>query len=252
VLIVIGPYGTREVKADMKAGGTMRFEWSTDGEAVEFDFHGDPKNPTSPEAPPSYELGKSADGKGSFSAKFDGHHGWAWKNLTAKPVVITATVKGNIASFAPIYAEGESAETYANVASASASTSTDTTDYYTDLPMQLFMRDVMDHAAYTIWNKQGYISDADGVRSLFPKNDEDWKQAENDSLSLAEMTNLLLIPGRRVEEQAWTDGVVAVRKASLNLAKVARTKDEDAYLEAGVVLNDACYSCHTRYAPGVN
>jgi hypothetical protein len=103
-----------------------------------------------------------------------------------------------------------------------------------------------------VWKRQGYVTDAKGFRSLFPKNDEEWKEAENASLLLAEVTNVLLIPGRRVNEQPWSDGVTAVRLTALKLAASARNKDEDAFMTAGSELNDACYACHKRYAPGVD
>jgi hypothetical protein len=251
VQIVLAPYGLREVKAEMEAGTEMAYEWSTNGGAVEFDFHGDPTVKSPSGAPPSYETGTKASATGTFKAGFAGHHGWAWKNLTAKPVIVTAIVKGPVGKFAPIYADGESAATYAS-AGAVAASSNDTTPYYTDLTMKQFMNDVMSHSAFEIWNKQGFISDEKGFRSLFPKNDEEWKEAENAGLTLAELTNVLLVPGRRVDEKPWADGAAEVRKAALKLAAIARKKDEDAFMEAGVGLNEACYACHKRYAPGVD
>ncbi len=96
VQIVIGPYGGREVKAVMAAGAELTYEWSTDGEAVEFEFHGDPKVPKMPGEYTSYEKGTKSSASGTFRAGFAGNHGWFWKNLTARPVVITATVKGTV------------------------------------------------------------------------------------------------------------------------------------------------------------
>jgi hypothetical protein len=247
VQIVIAPYGLREVKAEMKAGAEMSYEWSSDGSQVEFDFHGDPDVKSPDGAPPSYEKGTKVSANGTFKAGFDGHHGWAWKNLTAKPVIITATVKGSVEKFAPIYAEGESASTYARVASPTITATADSTPYYTDMPLKDFMNNVMSHVAFEIWKRQGYISDEKGFRSLFPKNDEEWKDAENASQSLAEISNVMLIPGRRVDEQAWTDSVVNLRKAALKLAVVARTKNNDAFMNAGVELDEACEACHKRY-----
>lgn len=251
VQIVIGPYGGREVKALMKSGAELTYEWSTDGEAVEFEFHGDPNVPKTQGEYSSYEKGRNAAAKGEFKAGFAGRHGWFWKNLTAKPVTVTAKVKGSVEKFAPVYAEGESAATYSTSSTAAVSSSGDTTPYYTDLPLKQFMSDVMGHSANEIWRRQGYISDEKGLRSLFPKNDKEWKEAENAGLSLAELTNVLLIPGRRVEEQPWTDSVAEVRSSALKLAAIARTKNEDAYMAAGSGLNEACYACHKRYAPGV-
>lgn len=249
VQIVIGPYGGREVKAAMKAGDEMRYEWATDGQAVDFEFHGEPDVPKTPGEYSSYEKGSKASATGTFKASFSGHHGWFWKNLTAKPVIVTATVKGAVGTFAPIYAKGENASTLAVAAGAPATG--DAGRYFTELPLKQVMSDVFGHAAQEIWKRQGYISDAKGERSLFPKDDAEWKAAENDALSLAELTNVLLVPGRRVEEQTWTDGVKGVRRAALDLAAIARKQDKDAYLEAGLQLNEACAACHKRYAPNV-
>lgn len=252
VQIVIGPYGGREAKAVMKAGADMTYDWSTDGAAVDYEFHGDPDVPKSPGDYTSYEKGKKASAKGSFKAGFAGHHGWFWKNLTARPVVVTAIVKGGVATFEPIYAKGESATTAAVATTPAGSAAVDATPYDMNMPLKQFMGDVMSHSANEIWKRQGYISDDKGVRSLFPKNDAEWKEAENASLTLAELTNVLLIPGRRVDEQPWTDGVAAVRASALKLATLARKKDEGGYMVAGSELNEACYACHKRYAPGVD
>lgn len=251
VQIVIGPYGGREVKAVIQAGAQMTYEWSTDGQPVEFEFHGDPDNPKTPGEYTSYEKATKASASGNLKAGFTGRHGWFWKNLSAKPVTITATVKGAVDKFTPLYAAGESATSSAPAA-ATAQGAADATPYYTALPMKQFMSEVLSYSAQEIWKRQGYISDEKGMRSLFPKNDEERKQARNAALSLAEMANVLLIPGRRVEEQAWTDGVAQVRKAALKLADTSLMKNEDGYMEAGIQLNDACYSCHKKYAPGVD
>jgi hypothetical protein len=250
VQIVLGPYGGREVKAVMQAGGGFTYEWSTDGPAVEFEFHGDPSVAKTPGEYSSYEKGTKATAKGAFKAPFAGNHGWFWKNTSAKPVVITATVRGAVEKFAPIYAKGENTAT--TVAAGGATFPTDATPYYTALPLKQFMSDVMSHAAGEVWKRQGYISDAKGLRSLFPKNAEEWKEAENASLLLAETTNVLLIPGRRVDDQQWIAGVAAVRDNALKLAASARKRDENAFMQAGSELNDACYSCHKRYAPNVD
>ena len=251
VRIVLGPYAGREVKAVMKAGAGMTYRWSTDGVPVEFEFHGEPDTPKTPGDYSSYEKGTKPSAQGSFKAGFAGHHGWFWKNPTAKPVVVTATVKGGVESFAPIYAKGVAVAADAATPVAGAAASADAGRYNTDLPLKTVMSAVFGHAAQEIWKRQGYMSDATGLHSLFPKDAEEWKLAENDALSLAEMTNILLLPGRRVDEKAWIDSVAGVRRSALTLAALTRKQDKDAYLEAGLKLNDACNACHVRYAPGV-
>lgn len=251
VRIVLGPYAGREVKAVMKAGAELTYRWSTDGAPVEFEFHGEPDISKTPGEYSSYLKGTTAGAEGTFKAGFAGHHGWFWKNTTAKPVIVTATVKGTVESFAPVYAKGAAVVAGVTTGVAAGAASGDVTRYDTDLPLKTVMRAVFGHAAQEIWKRQGYMSDATGVHSLFPKNAEEWKLAENDAITLSEMTNILLLPGRRVDEQAWIDSVAGVRKSALALAALTRKQDKDAYMEAGLKLNDACNACHMRYAPGV-
>lgn len=251
VKIVIGPYGGREVKAFMTAGAQMTYEWSTEGEPVEFEFHGDPNNPKEPGEYKSYEKGTNSKAAGQFTAGFSGRHGWFWKNTSAQPVTITATVRGAVDKFTPLYAEGENAST-TKVGAAGTAGSGDKTPYHIAMPMRELMTQVISGSAQKIWDRQGYISDEKGFRSLFPRSNKEWKDAENEANQLAEFTNILLLPGRRVEEQAWTDAVVKTRMAALKLAELSRKKNEDEFMAAGVDLNDGCAACHQKYAPGVN
>jgi len=132
---------------------------------------------------------------------------------------------------------------------AGAASSGDSAPYYTSLPMSEFMGHVMQYAGDGIWKRQGYVIDKDGERSLFPKNDQEWEDAESASLALAEMTNVLLIPGRRIAEPAWDQAVEGVRKVALAAAAAAEKQDADAFFKAGGELDEACDACHVRYDP---
>jgi hypothetical protein len=100
--IVLLPYQGREAKATMKAGQSYTWRWSTDGAKVEYEQHGDPENAVSEDDYTSYDKGESAGASGTFRAAFTGRHGWYWKNNGNKPVVITATAKGEFERFAPL------------------------------------------------------------------------------------------------------------------------------------------------------
>jgi len=97
--LTLRPYQGIEAKASMKAGDAISYRWSTDGPAVEFEFHGDPVGSDGTDYS-SYEKDKAASADGDFRADFDGVHGWYWKNATNKPVVVTASVKGEFETFA--------------------------------------------------------------------------------------------------------------------------------------------------------
>ncbi len=121
--------------------------------------------------------------------------------------------------------------------------------YDATLPLSEFMPHVMQYAGDGIWKRQGWIADRTGEHSLFPRNDEEWEQAESGARTLAEVTNLLLLPGRRVAGPEWDKAVLAVRKVALQAADAAEKKDADAWFAAGGALDEACDVCHVRYDP---
>lgn len=82
-----------EVKAFMKAGASLTYSWSTTGGRLNFDFHGEPPNAPS-NVYTSYAKGSRDKDSGSFTAKFDGTHGWFWRNRTSKPITVTIKTTG--------------------------------------------------------------------------------------------------------------------------------------------------------------
>jgi hypothetical protein len=125
----------------------------------------------------------------------------------------------------------------------------DAAPYYTQLPLNEFMPHVMQYAGDGIWKRQGFITDHTGEHSLFPKNDEEWEQAESAARTLAEITNVLLIPGRRVPDPDWDKAAIGVRTVALRAADAAEKKDKDAFFKAGGDLDVACDVCHRKFDP---
>lgn len=117
------------------------------------------------------------------------------------------------------------------------------------MSMKEVMGHVMQFSGENIWKWQGYVTDEKGERSLFPKTDEEWEQAESAGLTLAELTNILLLPGRRVDDPRWAKAVADVRAVALRAAKAAENKDQEAFFTAGGELDVACESCHLQFAP---
>jgi len=137
-----------------------------------------------------------------------------------------------------------------STAAAPARTGTaDNAPYYASLPVNELMPHVMQYAGDGIWKRQGYIVNATGEHSLFPKNDEEWEDAESGARTLAEVTNTLLVPGRRVPEADWDNAVIAVRTVALKAAAAAEKHDEKSWFAAGSELDEACDSCHIKYDP---
>ncbi len=101
IMLVLEPYRGREVKAWMSKGSTIQFDWSSNGDAVEYDFHGDTADAENL-AVTSYEKGVRTTRSGSLVAGFNGRHGWYWHNLKSKPLIITVTVEGEFYKLEPI------------------------------------------------------------------------------------------------------------------------------------------------------
>lgn len=98
VRLVLAPGQGTEVKATMRAGDEIRYEWSTGGPQVNFELHGEEPGAGSGEFT-SYEKGTSAGESGTFRAPFEGTHGWFWRNRTGAPVTITVRATGTFSKF---------------------------------------------------------------------------------------------------------------------------------------------------------
>jgi hypothetical protein len=117
------------------------------------------------------------------------------------------------------------------------------------LPMKEFMGHVMQNGGEGIWRWQGFVNDEKGERSLFPKNDKEWEDAESGALTLAELTNVLLMPGRRIDDPKWDEAVAGVRALALKAATAAEKHDKDAFFAIGGDLDEACDTCHKQFIP---
>lgn len=91
--IACPPKKGAEIKAFMRGGEQLTFEWSTGGPALYFDFHGEtydaPKDVFT-----SYETGTKGGASGSFRPPFEGRHGWYWRNDTNETVTVRLKTSG--------------------------------------------------------------------------------------------------------------------------------------------------------------
>ena len=120
--------------------------------------------------------------------------------------------------------------------------------YYTGQSMHDFMSKVMQPAAQGVWDKTGYLMNEDGLHTRFPQDDSEWREAEAAALLVAELSNVMAIPGRRIAERDWDEAVKGVRLTSLAAADAARKHNEDDFMNFAFALNNACQSCHVKYA----
>ena len=93
IMVTIPARSDKEYKLYVKNGATFDYSWTTGGEALFFDFHGEPSGDTTGYFL-SFEKDTASQAEGSLVATFNGTHGWYWKNNSRSPVVITLKVKG--------------------------------------------------------------------------------------------------------------------------------------------------------------
>jgi hypothetical protein len=139
-------------------------------------------------------------------------------------------------------------------------------DFKNALPVKEIMGHMVDYNAFGVWNRQGWLIDKDGVHELFPTTEAEWLNAESAAISLAETSNVLLLPGRpQDEDRRWVDYAHALYDASMKaqataqkageiMAKTPTGADYDAakqaFFEAGSEIYEACLQCHNHYIVG--
>src|SRR5262245_8616469 len=64
------------------------------------------------------------------------------------------------------------------------------------------MKGIVDPSSKELWDSVGTESGPKGVVEKSPKTDEEWAKIEGDALLLAEVANLLKMPGRHVAPAA--------------------------------------------------
>ena len=96
--VPLAPGEGREVKASMRAGGKMRYEWATDNLPVHYELHGEPRG-AAKGVYSSYKIAVSKGEAGDFTAPMEGTQGWYWRNDTPMPVIVTVKATGEWADF---------------------------------------------------------------------------------------------------------------------------------------------------------
>lgn len=91
--ITLQPGEGAEVKAQIRKGEHFVFSWSANA-PVKADMHGEPFNANEKEFTTYWKVPQQSGAQGTFTAPFDGIHGWFWRNKGDKPVTITVKVDG--------------------------------------------------------------------------------------------------------------------------------------------------------------
>jgi len=94
ITVTIPPRDGREYKFFLEQGATFEYAWQTNGEALYYDFHGDPRGDTTGSFT-SFATNTSDRASGTLTSTFAGNHGWYWQNKSAAPVQIQLYARGD-------------------------------------------------------------------------------------------------------------------------------------------------------------
>jgi hypothetical protein len=121
------------------------------------------------------------------------------------------------------------------------------TPYQVELPMKELMGHVIDPAAWQFWNYTGWVDDETGSHSRIPTTEEGWLDAETGAVTVAEASNLLLLPGRNQEDADWAKFAKQLYDASMEARQATIDKDEQAMFDTGGKMYEACVACHAKF-----
>jgi hypothetical protein len=82
-----------------------------------------------------------------------------------------------------------------------------------------------------------------------------WEAVENNALAIAEVANLLTLPGRKcsngvavpIANPDWGKFVQQLRDAAMTSYAAAQAKSQDKIVDAAGVMTEACAGCHNKY-----
>lgn len=84
-----------------------------------------------------------------------------------------------------------------------------------------------------------------------PQDDREWAAVRRDALTLAESGNLLMLPGRALDQFNWMKDARLLRDAGAAAYKAAQAKDGKALTTVATQLDASCTACHKQYRPNV-
>ena len=120
------------------------------------------------------------------------------------------------------------------------------TMFNTTIPLALLMEHVVTPAAFGVWGASGFVISESGEHDRAPKNDEEWELVVNHAATLLETSNLMLLPGRIIDER-WVSYVTPFSKLGERALIAAETQDAQAISDVGDELVVVCGTCHVAY-----
>lgn len=123
--------------------------------------------------------------------------------------------------------------------------------YNTTLTNKEIMALVLEPASDILWDSGGWVLDASGYEELYPTTDSGWDYVRAQAAIVVESGNLLALPGRAEDNDAWMVYSQGLTDAGLRAMKAAADHDEEEFFQAGAQIYSVCSACHQAYNPDI-
>ena len=124
--------------------------------------------------------------------------------------------------------------------------------YNTSLNVKEVMALILEPASDILWDSGGWVLDASGYEELYPTTDEGWAYVRAQAAIVVETGNMLALPGRAEDNDAWMIYAEGLSEAGLLAMEAAASQNEDDFFQAGAQLYSVCTACHQAYNPDIN
>jgi hypothetical protein len=147
-----------------------------------------------------------------------------------------------------------------------------TDGFLPDVSIAEIMESIVMPAAQMIWDAVGVDVTAQGEIEKKPETDEQWAQLRAAAVSLAEATNVLVVPGRHAapagtqsenpgselepaeieallaqDRPAWVAHAAVLHATAMQAIGAIDARDFEAISEVGGAIDEACESCHLQF-----
>ncbi len=153
-----------------------------------------------------------------------------------------------------------------------ASVKPDTQGFIPQFSILEIMESIVMPAAQTIWDSVAVDVTEKGTVEKGPVTDEDWEKLRQTAVTLAESTNLLVVPGRRVappgtksenpdaelepeqmqaliakNRAAFVAHAHVLHEAAMEALRAIDARKPDGISDAGGTIDAACEGCHLQF-----
>lgn len=125
------------------------------------------------------------------------------------------------------------------------------TNYDTTLSVKEVMAYVLEPASDILWDSGGWVLDASGYEELYPTTADGWNYVKAQAAVVVESGNILALPGRAMDNDAWMIYAKGLSEAGLLAMRAAETQNEEDFFQAGAQIYSVCTACHQAYNPDI-